>query len=267
MKPAAGQLPDIFHNKYRGCVLDVAFNEAQGGRVWDHYNRVAGTLTNFPASPWSIESDGPFLQFDGSNDWISVPHRDRHTFTHGMTLVMRIKLDSLSRDNALISKSTNSAGTDGWWISYKDSTGPHPSEIQFSMNDSDYFSGGSFIADTNWHWIHIVWDTSNVYFYRDGVQHSSASTSGSITNVNEPIRIGREYNAYVTNIYYDGGMSCCRMYNYPMTSAMVANDLCDSYEVYRDTTRNPVFKAGAVAAISPTSVLRGPLYGPMAGPV
>lgn len=250
MKPFIGQLPNLTHPNYQGVVCDLIFNEGQGSRVFDGYSKKIGTLNNFPTGAWRSRSSGNFLEFDGTNDNVTIPFHDRLAFTQGLTLVAHMYVSSTSSDKGVASQSSAGSGTDGWWISIRDPSDSRPNAIQFALNDSDFFSNNNAVPTNQWFWLAVVWDGATVFFYIDGILVSSTTTSGNtIVNNAATLRIGREYNFYTTSGYLDGGMSFFRMLNYGITASEVRRIMAEPYVAYHDS---PGFRYGHIAAAGAT---------------
>lgn len=236
MKPFIGQLHNASHPSLLGVTADIPVNEGQGGQVFEHCARLPAALTNFTLSAaWNVRESGPFIEFDGTNDHIVLPYRSLQTYDQGLTLVMHMYVSSTSVDKSAASQSSTSSATDGWWISIRDPSDSRPNAIQFSMNDSDFFSNNNAVPTNQWFWLGVSWHDGNVHFFIDGNEFSSVSTGGNtITNVAEPIRIGREFNFYTTSVYLDGGVGFFRMYNYGIGGDLMRAIVSNPYAAFQD---------------------------------
>ena len=82
-----------------------------------------GALTNMdPATDWVAGGKGTALDFDGSNDYVAVPHSDRFSFTDGagndtpFSIVANVNVADIVTRRPIVSKYIDASPFDGEWI-------------------------------------------------------------------------------------------------------------------------------------------------------
>ncbi len=161
-----------------------------------------GTLTNGPAvTPGAV---GQALNFDGTDDYVSVPDADVHSPS-----VNNMTISTWAKKSGSVSSQT--CGTNsGYYLVMKGATSPGWEWALQQMSDSaicfiSWTSGGSTIAsvtlsrtinDGQWHLYTVAIQTgTRIDFYVDGVlSGSTTSFSGSMSNTTSAITIGARDN-------------------------------------------------------------------------
>jgi hypothetical protein len=181
------------------------FDEGYGAVAHDDSPHMKdGTLTNGPS--WTTGMYGSGLLLDGANDYVNISNSaNLSNNSNSITLSAWIKPNNIA----------SSIGR----IIGKLSVPYYGYALIQSSNDLLFqlYAGGSLIelhADnvvtTDWQFVTAVFDGSYVYIYRNGVQISNASKSGTINSGPNTIRLGSEYS---NTQYFNGTIDEVRIYN------------------------------------------------------
>jgi hypothetical protein len=146
------------------------FDEGKGKTVKDHSgNGNDGTIMGDPK--W-IDSDlGPALKFDGSDDYLEIPHSDTvNVGENDFTLVAWLNPAAPGGGNGIISK--GAWCWNGGWILDIGDTGPGAIRLESSANGAD---NGSIISPAGtmdvdkWQFVAVsVTRDADSFIYRDG---------------------------------------------------------------------------------------------------
>ena len=175
--------------------------------------------------------------FDGLNDYIEVPHSNSITgFTSAFTASFWIKLEDLTRRQAILNKYDMSGNQRGWFIEYR----PYGTQIRFpsffasadGVNYRDWYAAFTPTAG-EWYYVTVVWQSNTLpRFYINGQQVSTMKT-GTIpqiyNNPSAPLHIAR--STYADTRYLKGSLDEIHILN----TAQSANWILTSY----NNQRNP----------------------------
>lgn len=188
-----------------------------------------GTVNNGPTGGVTGQH-GTAYEFDGSNDYVEIPHDDSYLMQAG-TFSIWLKADttSPSRQGLFCKDATNYA------------TGGHFSvflrgsyvEVRMQSTSASYYvrsSSGSIVAG-QWYHMMYAWGEEGMALYLDGVLVDTdaytgglGTTSGGIGNY-EPIVLGSNawasgnLSATPLQDYFDGTLDDLRIYNERMSEA------------------------------------------------
>ncbi|MEM9374265.1 MAG: LamG domain-containing protein, partial [Planctomycetota bacterium] len=133
--------------------------------------------------------------FDGSGDYIEVPHHDDYLIDEG-TVVLWFKAESLSTRRELFSKDSSNFDTGGHITIHADNKKRVRVRIQSATGDDWLTSSSNVLSEDEWHHIAFVFGPGGCELYVDGeledtdsYQGGLGSTSGGIGN-HEPLVIG-----------------------------------------------------------------------------
>lgn len=200
-----------------GCWL---FNEGTGGKVFDlSGNGNHGTFGAGTAAPtWKAGRRGTGLDFDGTDDYVSIPN---FTLTFPATIIIWVNPDSgaLSTSRTLLSRDGDTSFL--WYYV----ASPH-----FKI---DIYDGGSnvgtagLLQEDEWQQIAITFDASgNGHHWYNGQQDLSFSTITEPTNPFE-LRIG-EWSTYDWN----GAIGSFIIYNRMLSVVEMAWLYRENYEMF-----------------------------------
>lgn len=175
--------------------------------VYDEYGYGDEDLTQ----PWQL---GNGLNFDGTNDNVSVPSSSSFSFGTGdFTLEAWVKYTTNPSGNRVIIGRYNGSG-DNYWLGVNSSN-----KAIFSISGSG-ITGTKTINDGVWHHIAGVRTAGVVTLYVDGIQDAT----GSNTNGASPggaLKIG----AFNTGFYFPGTIDEARIWNIARTQADIQDNM------------------------------------------
>lgn len=169
------------------------FDEGNGKTVKDHSgNSNDGEIVGDPK--W-VDSDlGPALEFDGSDDYLEIPHSDTvNVGENDFTLVAWLNPAAPGGGNGIISK--GAWCWNGGWILDIGDTGPGAIRLETSANGSD---NGSIISPAGtmevdqWQFVAaVVTRDADSYIYRDGEEVAVKVVKGNdLTQEAYPLLMG-----------------------------------------------------------------------------
>ncbi|MDD5627058.1 MAG: LamG domain-containing protein [Patescibacteria group bacterium] len=198
-----------------------SFDEGSGLSAYDKSgNSNTGTLTNMDAATdWVNGEFGSALDFDGSNDYVSIngnPDLFRGSRTYELWFYPHFNSDS-GVSNFMFSIYLN----DGNEMSlYNYSNGFYGFAYK-AGGSANYISAGSFTANN---WYHIVAtfddDTNEIKVYHNGVLQNQGTESNAIVAGTTYTKIGM----YVLDGWFNGLIDDVRIYNYARTADQIKND-------------------------------------------
>jgi hypothetical protein len=189
-----------------------------GSRLFDHSRANNwGTLTNMDnATDWVVDGGQYALDFDGTNDFISLGAKAGDLTE---TLPFSVSAWALAR----------TTGSFRGLLS-RDFSGPYPVAIRFSWGstlnvlcDGVELTGPTVSANVWFHYL-VVFAPSLRRIYLNGVQSIESTASYSITANNDELRIGTDYIAASDRVW-DGLIGEITIYN----RALNANEVRDLY--------------------------------------
>jgi hypothetical protein len=195
-------------------------NEPSGAHYDSTVNGNNGTPMNGVGRNATGKIDGTDV-FDGSNDYVTVPHSPTLTgFTEALTVEAWIKMDTTSRRQVILNKWNTASPQRAWFVEY------YSKQIRFfasqdGSSNYKYWSTNLNPVVGTWYYLTVVWQTNQIpKFYINGqlVPTTRTGTISSIyNNAGAPLDIGR--STYSTdNRYFDGVIDEVRISN-PARSA------------------------------------------------
>ncbi len=210
----------------KGPVGYWKFDDGQGSTVYDSSslknNGSLGVGTSAPS--WTTEERcvaNKCLQFDGSNDQVTVTHNN-----------------TLSLSTALTVSAWFKTGTANKRILVKEPSGGGATNYSLQIDSSGYLNGGVYdgthnpsfshtaktVTDNKWHHAVLVRDNSSkIYLYVDGIAQSATDTTigYTITNTGN-ITIGSRNN--VAGGFFNGSIDDVKVYLYARSAAEIKTD-------------------------------------------
>lgn len=224
-KPPLGTPLDWSNPLNDGLVMHLAMNEGHGDKVQDlSLNGNHGTLHNFAfpptvASGWNPGQTGVGLNFDGANDYISVPI-DALDLQTPLTWSVITRVDV----GAVRVVARSEAWGNGYLFVSPDGT----VKIEDDSDHTVTYNIGAFNLHEWQHFV-FVFDETNFITYRNGVQLGSASLAELVSGFNFD-RIGKGGAAD----YHDGSIDQVRIYNRALTAKEVKDYTINPWQVYLD---------------------------------
>ena len=195
--------------------------------VYDMIHYTVGTIINSSTDAtniYSTEGKGSWL-FDGTDERI-----DCDTFTNivgagnlqNYSIECWIKADGIpvAYDMGWGSKTTSfNADPGGYGIEWHGGVGWYADGSWGSSRISPYTGNLNY---TNWHNVVVTYDGSNVNLYEDGINESTAATTGDMYAAAEQLCIGGTGAPAGTD--WDGWVTAFRIYNRAITDAEVLHN-------------------------------------------
>jgi len=168
-----------------------------------------GTCTSSANTMWYNGRTGKFnnsLNFDDSDDYVSVTDTLALDLTSGLTVSAWVKTDANEADNVIVSKGT----------SY---------EMGINADGDVYWDGvGAQVDDAStkvltgtWHHVVVTNDDTTATYYVDGIK-TGTSAAGVDADVATDLYIG-----YDGTNFFDGLIDDVRIYNYVLTPTQIKN--------------------------------------------
>ena len=208
-----------------GAGLPIAhwkLDETSGTTAVDSVGGHDGTLTNGPA--WVAGQIGGALDFDGSNDLVSVPHQAIFTQIP-MTVSAWFKLDTLpttrSEHGTIIDKRHTVDPYASWTLYVNETLGD---KIRFQIRDSSetgYWldSAASAVTNTWYHVVGTIDESYNAKLYVNGALEPDDDNIGSLFSSNDEIRIGAGWSG---GNRLDGVVDDVRYYDRALSAAEIS---------------------------------------------
>jgi len=187
LKPPRGIQLNKTHSLARSLVGCWLMNEGAGGKVYDlSGNGNHGTFVG--DTHWVPGQHGSCLSFDGSGDAVNIGDYYDGISAITVSAWCRAANAQSSTTEGIVSKRWSSFY--GWSL-WRDGFEKYNFAIGASGGQASAQSTTVF-ADTDWHHIVGVYTGSSVHIYVDGNDEDATpgSTSGPITNRNDPVGIG-----------------------------------------------------------------------------
>ncbi len=200
----------------------------QGTQRWlDLVAQAPAALTNMAWPPtltsgWGVGRHSPALQFDGTNDYATVPTSPRFSLTGDITVMAWMRLATTTPTGAtfrcILSKN-NSAATFWNWEFGWDRTSKRLIGYADGLTPTTASSASATINDLNWHHVAYIRSGATLFFGIDGRVVASTAWSGAFNNNTYDLYMG--YDLFSTT-YFQGSLNDVRLYNYavPVSSLM-----------------------------------------------
>ena len=198
------------------------FNETTGTTAANAQGNATynGTLTNMTGGEWQTSSAifGPknCLEFDGSNDYVSIPGTAANT-TSAFTVEFWMKMDNTPLYyEGIVDKN---AELNRNWYFY---TVQGAQAAMFGIGGAQLWFG---LNDYNWHFIAGTYNGSTMKVYVDGKFIASANIAMT-TDPSIPITIGKRQSS--PDRYFKGKVDELRLWSIERSNTEIAKDMCKS---------------------------------------
>jgi hypothetical protein len=168
------------------------------GAVDESGNNNHGTING--AIP-AIGRFGKCLKFNGSSNYVSVPHSSSLNMSGGISMLAWFKTGGTNIYSGIIQKFVDSNNT-GWGLSYH-IDGNLRADFGNGSGYITVFSSGIDVRDNRWHLACATYNGSNAKIYIDGRLRGSVSGSGYLTNNTRSLGFGEDSDGG-SNRYFNG---------------------------------------------------------------
>ncbi|MHC4397039.1 MAG: LamG-like jellyroll fold domain-containing protein, partial [Planctomycetota bacterium] len=187
------------------------FDDGEGGTAAD--SGTGGNNGTVSGALWATGKLDGALNFDGEDDYVSIPNESDFDITTNITVAVWVKLNSQSTENfmSFITKGHESA----WALQRAARTGG----VSFYLNGLttwDGLKGTANVFDDKWHHVAGVYDGSRISVYVDGKEDTFLETTGSIGTNNWDVYIGandEDVTGATGYRYCDGLLDDARVYD------------------------------------------------------
>ncbi len=195
------------------------FDEGSGTTAYDSAGTNHGAIYG---AQWIASPIDGALSFDGVNDYVDCGNNESLQITGTeISLSAWVKWDSADNWSTIAMKASDESWRDGYGLYAHSDNTVNFYVTQWNVN----VASKSFTADGLWHHVVGTYDGSNVRIYVDAGEGTPDSYTGSISNANHSLEIGRGiYNAY----NFDGLIDDVRIYD----RALSAEEI---WQLYRAT--------------------------------
>jgi hypothetical protein len=128
------------------------------------------------------------LAFDGTDDYVTIPHNNAFNITTAISLEAWVRTTATG-EQYITTKTENS-----WYLAVN-GAGAQPGRASFWLNGPSTASGGwlygtTSIADGHWHHVAGTYDGATLKIFVDGVLQNSRAATGLIQTGTSPVLIG-----------------------------------------------------------------------------
>lgn len=203
------------------------FDEATGTVAYDMSgNNNSGTLMNSPTRNTENCKAGYCLGFNGTTQYVYVPHASAFDLSETGSVVAWVNIDSSwtgSTYSNVVGKGANAGwDTAGWGLFVFNPITDRRIGIGFRNGASTKVVSFTNTLTDQWIQIAGVWDGSNIYLYQNGIEKASSTQTISPQVTTYPVTIGRDNGSQ----YFDGSVDDARIY----TRALSADEIKRMYE-------------------------------------
>ncbi|MCZ8189791.1 MAG: hypothetical protein O9326_08620, partial [Microcystis sp. LE19-338.1B] len=163
------------------------------------------------------------LLFDGTDDYISIPHSSNLSLTN-FTIETWVNPSQIKGDwQPLITKEDSS----GYQRNYGLFIRPNEMRVHFSFMDGNgsnwrWSESQNSLKINEWNHIAMTYDGSKFIFYLNGILDTSINLVTTVYQNTEPVKIGRELANYTP---FSGKMDEVRIWNKARTQAEIQADM------------------------------------------
>jgi len=220
-----------YHYNRSGPVAHWRFDEGDGQTAFDESaNDNDGTLGSTTVADagdptWSQGKYGSALNFDGTDDYVSVPNDSTLDGMSGLTIESWIKINSYDQSiRTIVSDYDSESSDDGAYVLWLNTS----DQLELYIISSSGWGTKDIINTIGpsagaWHYVVGVYDGSNIKLYIDGVKkNSKATTITAIKTSAENLLIGAQQSS--PRRFFNGHIDDVRIYNYARTPEQILQD-------------------------------------------
>lgn len=217
--PQAANIPGLMldraHPLSRGLVLWLPLNEAAGSATYDVVSGQKATLTNGPV--WTGGNLGAALTFDGSDDYITVPHSPALAILGDMSWFCFVRPVTYGNHHCLPSKATVNWGNP-FDMRLENGTGVI-THCRGTASSNSCASSTSAAPLNRWTHVGATQRGTAVRFFFNGGLDSTGTVSITPTDASGAFRLGVRVDSATK---MNGNVAHVRIYNRALPDAEVA---------------------------------------------
>ncbi|MGD9696375.1 MAG: LamG-like jellyroll fold domain-containing protein [Thermoleophilia bacterium] len=201
-----------------GLVAAYGFDEGTGSVARDASGN--GNTGAINGATWTGSGKhGGALDFDGTNDLVTVADDDSLDLTDGLTFSAWVKPGTTSGWQTVGMK--EESGSFAWALYGNTSSSKYQAELGTQVDD--YLTNGTpQLATGTWVHLAVTYDGSTLRLFKDGIQASSVAASGDIRISNGALAIGGNT---MWGEYFDGLIDDVRLYDHALTAGEITTDM------------------------------------------
>lgn len=215
--------------------------ESSGSAVEDVAGSNTGTVNGATlGQPGAIISDADTASsFDGSDDFIEVPHSTDYQISDG-TVQFWFETSDTTQNADLFSKDHTGFGTGGH-LTIGLTTNGHVEVRLQSTTQSNFVESNNTLSNDEWHHVAFTFGSAGMKLYVDGVLADTNSFTGGISGNVEPIAIGAgttvssQGSVAPTNAFFDGELDEIAIFDSELNSSDISQLHAAGTELYRAT--------------------------------
>lgn len=210
-----------------GTIALWHFNEGKGSQVNDSSkNSKHGTMNNMNSADWVTGIDGYALDFDGVNDYVSVPWSsvlNPSSITVEAWIYPHVLPPSNDNKGFIVHKRV------GYYMMIGQFTIDTPSVVHANAKH--------LVQKNQWSYLVGTYDGSNVKLYLNGENVATSATTAGITHYNNPLYMGCYYSASTYMYPFDGLIDEVKLSNNARPASEIKTNY-DSYLAWKNGYRN-----------------------------
>ena len=205
-------------------VAEWSFDDNSGSVVADNSGSGNTGTWNGTGTHWSPGKLGPAGKFNGSDDYVNIPHNSSFNVTD-FTVSLWLYYNGTGAAGkaywTLINKNENSgSGNYDPFHLWVDASTKYLNARVGNESSAVGLVASTAVNDNKWHFATLSRSGTNIYLYLDGIQKDTTTLSGSTTNSGALI-LGNwgQYGSY-----FNGSIDQVQIFNYARTPAQIAWD-------------------------------------------
>lgn len=219
-KIIAGEEGIASNDIQNGLVGYWKLDEDSGTTAYDaSANNNQGEITNGPVS--ELGRVGGALKFDGSNDYVRIPHSASLDLTgSAITVTAWFRRDAAVNWQRIVGKQFYSGSDTGSWRIMVLDTNKVNCWINRSGSTSS-ITPNPVVVLGEWMFAALVYDGTTFNCYLNSTSASPVNATGNISTSTYPVTIGTTSNGTSTQNHWNGLIDDVRIYNRALSSAEV----------------------------------------------
>jgi chitodextrinase len=202
-----------------GLVGAYSFDAGGGSVLAD----VSGNGNNgtISGATWTTGKTGGALNFDGTNDLVTVPDSAAVELLDGMTLEAWVRPTANGSWRTVVAKEESGNLVYGLFSS-SDTGGPAATVSIGAKSSQDVVHGADELALSTWTHVAATYDESNARLYVNGSQVATMPLTGQVRRSNRPLQIGGN-NVWAQ--WFQGQIDDLRIYDRALSSSELQSDM------------------------------------------
>ena len=204
-----------------GPIAAYGFDELAGPSTADRTG--SGNNGAISGATWSASGRyGAALNFDGSNDLVTVNDANALDLTTGMTLEAWVNPDVAPNNWRSIIAKERASNSLTYQLTAGSNSSNRPATRIYAGGGVRSLPGGTRLTAGTWVHLASTYDGTTMRLFVNGVQVASQAQTGAITATTNQLRIG---GSTTMSQYFDGRVDEVRIYARALTAAEIQTDM------------------------------------------